>query len=412
MNIEIISIGDELLIGQTINTNASWMGEKLFEIGTTVNWVTTVGDDHDLLIKTLEIAEQRADVILLTGGLGPTHDDVTKKAVCSFLKSELVVDQVVLEHVKKMFRERGIKMVKVNEEQAMVPDKAKVINNPVGTAPAMFFEKDGKKFFVMPGVPFEMKGIMQESVLPAVKELLNGKVAKKKFIATIGIGESTLFEKIGNIEEVEKYARVAFLPGFSGVKIRLIADGKNSTEADEKLKQADTLIQRNIKEFIYAEKDIPLEEAIVHLLTEKNNTLAVAESCTGGLLASKITNVSGSSQVFLEGVVVYSNQAKVNRLGVPENLINEHGAVSPQVAEKLAEQVRKLSGADFGLATTGIAGPTGGTPEKPVGLVYLGYADKNGAFAKKYMSKLNRLENKERFSYAALDLLRVNLKKV
>ncbi len=406
MNIEIISIGDELLIGQTVNTNASWMGDQLLNIGIQVKWVTTIGDDRSHLIDALKTAESRADSILVTGGLGPTHDDITKMVMTEYFNDELILSEKLLEQVKERFRIRNVPMVKVNEEQALVPKSAEIIENKLGTAAGMVFTRNEKRFYVLPGVPREMKGMMHSYILDDIRKRTSGSFKVRKTLATTGIPESTLFEKIGNVDEIENLAKIAFLPNLSGVKIRMISEAETESKAMELLQQAEIMLRKNIEAFIYAEDDMPLEDALAQLLIEKKQTLAIAESCTGGLIANKFTNLSGSSAFLLGGVVSYSNQAKMDILGVPPELIEMHGAVSAEVAQAMAKGARERFGADYAVSTTGIAGPTGGTDEKPVGLVYVGYADANGTNFKKRTFFNDRLGNKERFSQVALDLLR------
>ncbi len=405
MKIEIISIGDELLIGQTVNTNASWIGEQLMNIALRVNWVTTVGDDQDHLKQALHIAENRANAVLLTGGLGPTHDDVTKKVVAGHFNSRLVKNKEVLREVKARFTRRVLDMAKVNEEQALVPDKAEIMKNELGTAPGMIFEENHVFYAVMPGVPQEMKAMMTRDVLPRLKEKAGGQVVQIKILMTTGLPESTLYEKL-DVKKIEKYTAIAFLPSLSGVKIRLTSTAQTSKVAQQNIAKAEKTIRDRVGPYIYAENNISLEETIARLLSERRETLAVAESCTGGLVANKLTNVPGSSDFFERGIISYSNRAKISVLGVPGELIEKYGAVSAQVAEAMAEGVRKAAGTDYGISVTGIAGPTGGTVEKPVGLVYIGYADKNGAISEKHNFADDRLGNKQRSAQAVLNLLR------
>lgn len=406
MTIEIISIGDELLIGQTINTNAGWMGEQLINAGLRVQWVSTVGDEYEHLVNALQLAESRADFVLLTGGLGPTHDDITKKVVCDYFQANLILDLQVLEMIKERFKRRNIIMVKVNEDQALVPDKAEVIKNTMGTAPGMIFRKGAKNFYVMPGVPFEMKAMMTNTVLPDLISRYRGNISVRKTLATTAIPESTLYETIGDIAKIEKYARIAFLPDLAGVKIRMTAEGLDRDQALQNLALAEKLVRVNIEKFIYADDDIKLEEMVAQRLLEKQKTLAVAESCTGGLISNQFTNIPGSSAFFMGGVVSYSNSAKMELLGVPQELLTEYGAVSEQVAGAMAESARKRFGADYAISTTGIAGPSGGSTEKPVGLVCVGYADAQETIARRHVFFQDRLGNKARFSQAAMNLLR------
>lgn len=406
MKIEIISIGDELLIGQTVNTNASWIGEQLINIGIQLQWVTTVGDSAERLKQALHIAESRSDVILLTGGLGPTHDDVTKTIVCEYFDSQLVVNEEVLQRVKERFRKRGYTMAKVNEEQARVPHNADIMMNDLGTAPGMIFRQHDKTVFVMPGVPREMQSMMTSYVLPELKQKLNGKVILVKNLMTTGVPESTLYEQLDNLQKVEELAHIAFLPNLYGVKLRLMTRGDSKQEAQDKLDRAEQLIRDKISASIYSEGEVALEEVVATLLSERHETLAIAESCTGGMVSNKVTNISGSSQFFECGLITYSNAAKIELLGVPRQLIETHGAVSEPVARSMAERVREVAGTTYGLSVTGIAGPTGGTAEKPVGLVFVGYADDNGSSVERHTFANDRVGNKQRSTQAVLNLLR------
>ena len=409
MHVEVISVGDELLIGQTVNTNASWIGEQLINIGVHLEWVTTVGDSEERLSQALRIAESRADVVLITGGLGPTHDDVTKKVVADYFESQLVMNQEILEHVKERFRRRGFDMARVNEGQALVPDKAEIMRNELGTAPGMIFRRNGASVFVMPGVPREMKGMMKNYVLPMLKKQAGGLAVRIKNLMTTAVPESTLYERLDNLNEIEKYVHVAFLPNLFGVKIRLMAKADSENEAVDKLQRAEKLVRDKINRDIFADEQVSLEEAIAKLLIERGETLAVAESCTGGMISNRLTNISGSSQFFERGVISYSNDAKIQMLGVPEKLIKADGAVSAEVARTMAEGVRNLASTDYGMSVTGIAGPTGGTAEKPVGLVYVGYADARGSSVEKHTFANDRIGNKQRSVQAALNLLRKNI---
>lgn len=410
MKLEIISIGDELLIGQTVNTNASYLAKHLTALGVEVKWITTVGDDAHDLKSALATAMERSDAVITTGGIGPTHDDITKTVAAEFFESKLIFKPEILERLKRAFEKRGRKMSPVNEDQAYVPDKAQLIDNPIGTAPGLIFEKDGKKCFILPGVPSEMKVMSEQTLFPLLKG--QSQTIVQKTIRTTGLPESTAFEKVGDIKRVERFAKVAFLPKTSGVDIRLTVKGIDQRECQKKLNQAVGIILESMGNYVYGYDDQELEDALARLLTETKTTVAVAESCTGGLLANKLTNISGSSEYFERGVVTYSNQSKMDILGVAEEILEKHGAVSPETAEAMAEGVRKISGADFGVSTTGIAGPSGGTKEKPVGLVYIGISTGKETYSKRLLFFKDRLENKGRFVQAALNLLRRELLKI
>jgi len=407
MKAELISIGDELLVGQTVNTNASYLGRELTALGVDVGWVTTIGDNAEDVRASLSTALARADLVIMTGGLGPTHDDITKPVVADFFGARLLMNEDVLARLKSAFAARGIRMAKVNEGQAMVPEGATVIDNPAGTAPGLLFEREGKRCVVLPGVPGEMKAIFKQTLAPMLKG--SGHFILQKTLRTTGIAESTLFEKVGDIDEIQRLVKVAFLPKGTGVDIRLTAASDDEEACRETLQQGEQIFIERAGKYIYARDDQPLEDAVAAFLVRQGKTLAVAESCTGGLLANKLTNVPGSSAYFERGVVSYSNEAKIELLGLPENVIAEHGAVSAETAEAMAMGIRRSAGTDFGLATTGIAGPTGGTAEKPVGLVYIALATSAGVRSKRLQFTRDRLGNKERTVQAALNWLRLQL---
>jgi nicotinamide-nucleotide amidase len=403
---EIISIGDELLIGQIVNTNAAWMSRQLNLANIRVRHVSAVGDDAEDIRRSLDLAFSRADVVLLTGGLGSTHDDITKKAVAEhFDSAEMVMDEKVLAHIRALFQRRNLRPNQAIEEQALVPRKATVLWNDYGIAPGLLFERSGRYCAIMPGVPAEMQHIMSERVLPFLKNKNKNATIRHRTIRTVGVGESVLFEKLSPITELEKFGKIAFLPNYSAVDVRVSVYETGATAAEQRIRAAEEYILARVGKNVYGFDDDTLEAVIGKLLIEKKATLAVAESCTGGLIAHRITNVSGSSQYFDRGVVTYSNAAKTQILGVPEEILQQHGAVSEECAKAMAAGVRRISATTYGLATTGIAGPTGGTDEKPVGLVWIGIATPERVFAQKFLFVKDRLVNKERFSQMALNLL-------
>jgi len=412
MKAAIISIGDELLIGQVVNTNAAYIAEKLNGVGISVDEMLTVGDDENAIIEKIEQAYRKCDVIGVTGGLGPTHDDRTRAAICKFFKTDLVLNEEALENVRRLAKLRNLPMTKINEDQALVPRGCDVMQNPHGTAPGYFFHREGKHVFVMPGVPFEMKAMMENCVLPYFERYGTGRVIRHRTLKTTGIPESFLFQQLGNLDEILEGAKLAFLPAPTGVRLRITVEGKNISNVEERLNEVERRIRQKAEKYIYGADEEELEEIVGKILTEKKLTLAVAESCTGGLITDRITNVSGSSNYFERGVIAYSNQSKVEILGVPEELIRRHGAVSSEVAKAMAEGARKIARVDIGLSTTGIAGPTGGSPEKPVGLVWIGYADKTETIAQKFNFGDDRRRVKERAAQAALELVRRKLLKI
>ena len=411
MKAQIITIGDEILIGQTLNTNAAFIGEKLTEIQFDVVKSSTVGDDHSNILKEFEDAFKNNDVVIVTGGLGPTHDDVTRKCIAEFFETELIVDKNVLEDIHEIFTKRGRKMTPTNENQALVPKIANVMRNKRGTAPGNWIEKNDKIFISMPGVPFEMKLMMQEFVIPKLRDKFNtidGKILTKNLLTT-GIPESYLYEKLGDIDELLDGAKLAFLPNQFGVKMRITVIGENEEETKNKMVEIEQKIRALVGRYIYGYGDILIEEVTGRLLKERGLRIAVAESCTGGLICSRFTNISGSSEYFDQGMVTYNNVAKVESLKVNEDTLEKLGAVSLEIAMQMAEGIRAVSGVDIGLAVTGIMGPTGASENKPVGLVYIGISDEKVCTAKEFRFGDDRLLNKDRTAQAAIDMVRRHL---
>jgi len=411
MKAHIITIGDEILLGNTLNTNAAYIGNQLFEVNIPVIKTSVVGDDNLAILSEIKLESETADLILITGGLGPTHDDVTRKSIVDFFNTELIENKEVLEDIQKIFEKRKRKVTDVNVDQAKVPKIAEVIRNQLGTAPGLWIEVNQKIYVVMPGVPYEMEAMMEFTVIPKLKEKFGDgqKILKKKILMTTGIPESTLYERLGNIDELLEGAKLAFLPNQFGVKLRLSVEGEDEKELQNKLLEVEQKIRAKAGRFIYAIGDDQLEVVIGKILLERELKIATAESCTGGLLGNMLTNVSGSSKYFERGVICYSNAAKVEILKVNEDTLAEHGAVSMEVAMQMAEGVKSTSGSDIGLATTGIMGPTGATTDKPVGLVYIGYCDEKVCTAKKIQFGDDRLLNKQRTAQAALDFVRRQL---
>ncbi len=422
MTAEIITIGDELLIGQVVNTNQAYIAERLNSIGIDCERMRTVGDNAKVIIDAFTAAFNRVDVVCVTGGLGPTHDDITKKLVCEFFNTDLVMDNDVYEYIKALAQKRNITMIQSNIDQALVPKDSTVIPNLIGTAPGIMFERtrqtDGgqanKYFFAMPGVPYEMKGMIDGWVIPFLEKKNIDSVVRHRTLKTTGIGESMLAQEIGDVVDVigtDGTTTLAFLPNPMGTKLRITVKDKILESAQSKLERAEKMLRSKIEKYIYSDDEKDLEDVIGDLLKKKKLTITTAESCTGGLIANRITNVSGSSEYFLGGFVVYGNQMKIQELGVPEKLIVNFGAVSKEVAESMASGARLTAKADISLSVTGIAGPTGGTLEKPIGLCWIGYSDSTTTFAIKFNFGDNRIRFKERASQAALEMLRRKLLK-
>ena len=409
MKAEIITIGDELLIGQIINSNQAYIAEKLNGIGIEIDRMTTVGDRPDSVLEAFRLAWDRQNVVIVTGGLGPTHDDITKKAVCAFFGTDLVSSAQVREHVQQLMQARNIAWTPSAEEQTMVPRAATVIPNPVGTAPGMLFEEEEKWFIALPGVPYEMKEMMMHTVVPLLASHVEGSVIRHRTLRTSGIPESILARQLGNLEDVLLGARLAFLPSPTGVRLRIDVHDSDEQRALGKIAEVEQRIIEKVGKYVYGTEEEELEDVVGRLLTERRLTIAIAESCTGGMIADRVTNVSGSSAYFERGIVAYSNLSKTELLGVPQELIEQHGAVSKAVAEAMATGIRRVARTDIGISTTGIAGPTGGTPEKPVGLVWVGYADAAENFAMRFNLGEHRFRTKQRASTAALELVRRRL---
>jgi nicotinamide-nucleotide amidase len=408
MKAHIISIGDELLIGQTINTNAAFIGEQLTDNQVFVSKVSVIGDDEDAILTEFTEALKSADIVLVTGGLGPTHDDITREAVCKFFNCGAVHNADVFEDVKNRFQSINRPLTKVNEAQALIPEVAVPIRNRVGTAPGYWIEKDGKIMTVMPGVPHEMKAMVTGYIIPRVRELTKNAPSfmVKVSLLTTGIAESALFEKLGNLDDLLQGAKLAFLPSTAGVKMRVTVTAETRETAEGKLTEIEQKIRAIAGRFIYGKNEDDLAEVVGRLLKERSLTLAVAESCTGGNISNRITNYSGSSEYFERGVISYSNASKVEILNVSDETLEEYGAVSEEVAKELANGIRAISGSDIGLAITGIMGPTGGSEEKPVGTAFIGLSTATLVKAVRVKFGDDRILNKERASQAALALLR------
>ena len=406
-SIEIITIGDEILIGQTVDTNSAWMGNELNLMGIRINRITSVSDNKGEIISSLDEALSRAEVVLMTGGLGPTSDDITKETLAGYFGGKLVMDNEVLENVTDRLRRRNLQMNENNRRQAMVPDNCKVLRNLTGTAPGMLFEKNGKIVVSMPGVPHEMKHIMKEHVLPLLAVRLPGGVIVHKNIMTYGVAEAILAERLEAFEnELPGEIRLAYLPAYGVIKLRLTAAGSDEKKIRESIKEQVAKLYEIIPDVIYGEDEVMLEEVVGKLLNDNNLTVSTAESCTGGKIASLITSVPGSSGWFRGAVVAYDNSIKTGVLGVSKETLRLYGAVSAETAGEMARGARRLMGTDYAVAVTGIAGPTGGTADKPVGTVWIAIDSERGLLTEKQIFADNRQINISRSSYGALNLLR------
>lgn len=404
MQATIISIGNELLNGKTINTNAAYIAGALFEIGIRTDEIITIGDNSAKIVRSLRESLNKSELVIATGGLGPTHDDITKNAVAEFFAVELIHNEDILRKIEERFKQRGMTMPPVNRNQALLPANAELFNNPVGTAPGLLLKTEGKFVFVLPGIPLEMQAITDQSIVPFLKENCQLKVTEVHLYRTTGIAESKIYQICKDLFEKHPMYEIAFLPKYIGVEIRIALHGD-----EHKYRLFENELYNRIGKYIFTKGDRELEEVIGALLKKESLTLAVAESCTGGLLADKLTDVPGSSEYFLGGITAYSNEAKMNYLGIRTSTLEQFGAVSNEVAREMAAGARSAFGADLALSTTGIAGPTGATEIKPVGLIFIALATADKIISKKFaFSDIRRL-NKEAGAQAALEMLRREL---
>jgi nicotinamide-nucleotide amidase len=409
---EIITIGDEILIGQIVDTNSAWMGQQLNAIGISVNRIVSVSDNHDEIFSAFTEAAERAPIVLITGGLGPTRDDITRKVLCEYFNTEMVMNDNVLQHITSMLASRNISMNPLNRLQAEVPKTCTVLHNPVGTAPGMWFEKEGVVYVSMPGVPFEMKELMTREVMPRLKQKFSLDAIYHKTIMTSGIPESSLAIKISEWElALPSNIKLAYLPAYGCIRLRLSAKGKDYDTLKQQVAEQVEKLKLIISENIFSEEDEQIEAALAKILIDNKLSISVAESCTGGNIAHMITSQPGSSEYFKGGVVAYSNQVKMDVLGVKETTLDQHGAVSRQTVEEMAAGVRALLKSDYALSISGIAGPGGGTNEKPVGTVWVAIAWANNLISKEFMFNDNRDRNIQRSSVSALFFLFQQLRK-
>ncbi|MCI0331458.1 MAG: competence/damage-inducible protein A [candidate division Zixibacteria bacterium] len=410
MKSEIITVGNELLSGATLDTNSAYLAEKLSEFGILVSRRTSVPDGVEPIAEAVEEAWRRVALILTTGGLGPTSDDVTKKALARALGKPLVLHEEILKKVEERFRRRGEKMPLVNQNQALLPSGAKWFVNNYGTAPGILIEDGNKRLIALPGVPREMKGIFEEGVIPYLRDVFGAAppVIRRK-LRTTGLAESALYEKIRRVIPEGGGLHFAFLPSYYGVDLRLEVSGREKEEAEKLLEEKLSKIRPLLGDFLYAEGEVSMEQVVGRLLLAAQKKLAAAESCTGGLVAKRITDVPGSSDYFERGVVTYANEAKHQLLGVPQKLFKTVGAVSPEVVERMAKGVRRLAKVDIGIGVTGIAGPGGGSAGKPVGLTFIALSDRKKVWVEKFIFSGDREINRLRGSQAALNMVRLYL---
>jgi len=407
MNVNIVTIGDEILIGQIIDTNSAWMGQQLNLVGAKVSAIHSVSDSKEGIINALENGLKQADVVLLTGGLGPTKDDITKKTIADYLGTTLVFHEPTWEVIEGMFRRWGRSTTPAHKAQCLMPANAQILPNKKGTAPGMWFEIDGKIVVSMPGVPYEMKYLMEFEVIPKLIEYFPGKPIAHRTILTVGEGESRLAARLEAIESsLPSFVKLAYLPNLGNVRLRLSAVAENGEDIESVLAEKAKAIEAEIPEFIYGYDTETLEEAVGKLLKKRGLTIATAESCTGGFLSHKITKVSGSSAYYKGSIVAYANEVKQQQLGVKATTLTQHGAVSEETVKEMVTGVLKALNTDIGISVSGIAGPGGGTPEKPVGTIWLAIGNKDHIETRKLQISKDRFLNIQYTAIQGLNMIR------
>lgn len=403
---EIITIGDEILIGQIVDTNSAWMAKALNLIGIQVKQVSSVSDQADHITEALQRAEKRADIILITGGLGPTKDDITKLTLARYFNMGFRRDQETLEHVTNIFTKFNKPMIELNRKQADVPNGCTVIKNKNGTAPCMWFEEHGKIFVSMPGVPFEMMYLMEEEILPRLKKAFKLPAIYHKTLLTANIGESFLAVEIEDIEDsLPEHIKLAYLPKLGQIRLRLSGMGTDEKALKAEVEAYARKIVDRVRKYVVAEEDVVLEKALLNIMEARKLTLSTAESCTGGLIAHLITQHPGCSSVFAGGAVTYSNALKMSVLGVKSDTLTTFGAVSEQTVKEMADGARNNFKTDYAVAVSGVAGPDGGSEEKPVGTVWIAVASKHRTIARLFNFSNRRIQNIERSAVAALAMV-------
>ena len=405
----IITIGDELLIGQVVDTNSPWMAQELNKIGVAVKHRVAVGDEWDDIWNALDEESKLANIILITGGLGPTADDITKPLLCNYFGGKMVVDEATLTHVTHIFANVLKRpMIERNAKQAEVPDVCTVLKNEVGTAPGMLFERDGKIFIAMPGVPHEMKWLMTNKVLPLIPTKFTTPFIEHRTLLTAGIGESFLAELIKDFEAaLPSSIKLAYLPNYGMVRLRLTSSGFDKDQLVQTLNHQFELLKKNVQDYLVIDEDISLQAAVGNLLKQYGKTLATAESCTGGYIAHLITSMPGSSAYFTGSVVSYDNRIKTELLGVSDEILHTVGAVSEETVTLMASNIIKLMRTDYAVAVSGIMGPGGATDEKSVGLVWVAVADSERVVTKKFNFRFDRERNIQLTAINALNMLRM-----
>ncbi|CAI2717994.1 competence/damage-inducible protein A [Nitrospina watsonii] len=406
--VEIVAVGNELLNGLVTDTNSTFLSAQMRAHGLQVARVSVVQDDAVAIRSALDQALSRVDLVIVTGGLGATHDDITKQVLADYFGTPLVRDPKAEAMIRTFFEKRQKPVPEAALRQAEVPQAGRTLYNDQGTAPGMMFQRDQQRVYVLPGVPREMEHLTRQYILPDVATVGN-LCLQQRMLLTTGVVESALWEQFGPLDALESLVKVASLPSHLGVRIHLTAQGKDENETTAKLDQAEQLLRDVLADYIYGRDEETLESVVGKKLVERGETVAVAESCTGGLIGHRLTNVPGSSRYFLQGWMTYSNEAKIKNLGVDARLIEQHGAVSEEVARQMADGACQRAHTDWAVSVTGIAGPDGGTVPKPVGLTYIAVAGKVPTVCQKFVFPQDRVRNKERAAQAALNLLRQHL---
>ena len=412
---EIITIGDEILIGPIIDTNSAFIAKELNKIGVSIYQISSVQDEREHILAALEEAKSRAQIVIVTGGLGPTKDDITKHTFCEFFNDTLVKNETVLKHVEELFASFiSTPISEVNRQQAMVPSKATVLHNANGTAPGMWMQSDGVSFISLPGVPFEMKALMINAVIPKIIQDFERPYIIHKTLITYGLGESAVADRIGEWEEnLPSFIKLAYLPNLGKVRLRLTAKGPDQKVLEDSVEEEIKKLHPLIDDIFYGtDDDETLEEFVAKLLIAKQMTLATAESCTGGRIAQKITAMSGASAYFKGSIVSYATETKINVLNIPKALIEKHSVVSAEVAKAMAKNVKELLNSDFAVATTGNAGPTKGDSDADIGTVFIAIATPNEVFVDKFMMGNQRTRIVQKAVNKAFELLQKEILKI
>ncbi len=408
MKVHIITIGDEILIGQIVDTNSAWMARQLNLIGAEITWITTASDEADAIKYALKNALADADVVLMTGGLGPTKDDITKKSIAEFFGVDMVFHQESYDRILRLFERWGRSTTPAHREQCYMPANATILKNKMGTAPGMWFEYEKQVVVSMPGVPMEMKYLMELEVIPRLKEYFPGRPIGHRTILTVGEGESRIAAKLEDIESsLPTSLKLAFLPGLGQVRLRLTGRHPDVSELNRELDEYSVKIKERLREFVFGEETEKLEEIVGKVLLERGLTVATAESCTGGYLAHRITTIPGSSAYFLGSTVAYANEVKMKQLGVRSETLEQHGAVSEETVVEMVQGALKLFESNIAIAISGIAGPDGGTPEKPVGTIWLAIGNKYKTQTLKLQLSKDRLRNIEYTAVQGLNMIRL-----